>query len=49
LLDVILVNLAALKVLLRAFGVLVAHLLKHLLVKIDPFVFFEIRLEVDGI
>jgi len=47
--DIVLVNLAALKILLRTLVVVVAELLKHLDVQVDPFVDFEVDLEVDGV
>ena len=47
--DIVLVNLAALKILLRILVVVVAELLKHLDVQVDPFVDFEVDLEVDGV
>ena len=49
LLDIILVDLAALKVLLRTLVVVVRQLLEHLLVQLDPFVDLEVDLEVDGV
>jgi len=49
LLDIILVDLAALKILLRALVVVVGELLEHLDVQVDPFVDFEVDLEVDGV
>ena len=48
-LDIILVDLAALKILLRALVVVVGELLEHLDVQVDPFVDFEVDLEVDGV
>ena len=47
--DIILVDLAALKILLRALVVVVGELLEHLDVQVDPFVDFEVDLEVDGV
>ena len=47
--DIVLVNLAALKILLRTLVVVVAELLKHLDVQVDPFMDFEVDLEVDGV
>jgi hypothetical protein len=47
--DVVLVNLAALKILLRTLVVVEAELLKHLDVQVNPFVDFEVDLEVDGV
>ena len=48
-LDIILVDLAALKILLRALVVVVGELLEHLDVQVDPFVDFDVDLEVDGV
>jgi len=47
--DIVLVDLAALKILLRALVVVVGELLEHLDVQVDPFVDFEVDLEVDGV
>lgn len=47
--DTVLVDLAALKILLRALVVVVGQLLEHLDVQVDPFVDFEVDLEVDGV
>ena len=47
--DIVLVNLAALKILLRALVVIETELLEHLDVQVDPFVNFEVDLEVDGV
>lgn len=47
--DIVLVNLAALKILLRTLVVVVAELFKHLDVQVDPFMDFEVDLEVDGV
>ena len=47
--DIVLVDLAALKVLLRTLIVVVRQLLEHLLVQLDPFVDLEVDLEVDGV
>lgn len=47
--DIVLVDLAALKILLRALVVVVGELLEHLDIQIDPLVDFEVNLEVDGV